>query len=122
MKTKFYILSLIKEGHRWQYTNLKGEEIKPRVYFSPAQWIIIFISVLLVYNLPNGLNNEFINFTITAFSIFIGLFLALIISIYDKFQKVDFSLKYNEIEKINLIETKNFFKQFTSLTSYTILI
>ncbi len=122
MKIKVFISFLIKEGHHWQYTNILGKEKKPKFFFNIAQWGIIVISFLFVYSLPKGLNNEFIDYTITAFSIFVGLFLALILSVYDKFQRIDFTIKYNEIEKIDLVKVKNFFKQFTAITTYCILL
>lgn len=122
MKINAFISFLIKEGHYWQYTDFLGKEKKPKFFFNIAQWSIIVISFLFVYSLPKGLNNEFIDYTITAFSIFVGLFLTLILSVYDKFQRIDFTIKYNEIEKIELIKVKNFFKQFTAITTYCILI
>ncbi|MBD9179631.1 MAG: hypothetical protein EGP82_10745 [Odoribacter splanchnicus] len=122
MKIKAYILFLIKKGHYWQYTNILGEGKRPKFFFNSAQWSIIVISFLFVYSLPKGLNNEFIDYTITAFSIFVGLFLALILSVYDKFQKINFAIRYNVLEKTDLIKIKNFFKQFTALTTYSILI
>ncbi|GEM_PF-509883 len=122
MKIKTFISFLIREGHYWQYTDILGKGKKPKFFFNIAQWNIIVVSFLFVFSLPKGLNNEFIDYAITAFSIFVGLFLALILTVYDKFQRIDFTIKYNDIEKIDLLKVKNFFKQFTAITTYCILI
>jgi hypothetical protein len=120
---KYYLSKLISDGHKWQYTDINGKVEKPRYYFSSIQWIIIIVSLISSYFLPKGFNNNFIGYIIASLSIFIGLFLTLILTIFDKFQKINFSKKeISEIERVSLIQTKNFFKQFTALTSYSILI
>lgn len=66
---------------------------------------------------------DFVGYIIAALSIFIGLFLSMIISIFDKFRTLDFAIQnMTESKRAVLIKTKNYFKQFTTLTTYAILI
>jgi hypothetical protein len=124
MNVKYYIVYLIKQGHIWQHTDINGITKTPKLVLSGLQWLILLFSISLLYILPKGFNKEFVGYIITALSLFVGLFLTLILSFYQKFQGFDFSntqeLPLNE--KIVLKQTRNYFIQFTSLTSYSILI
>lgn len=123
MNVKEYIYGLIIDAHKWQYTDINGFEDKPRLYFIKAQWAIIIMSILLQYFiLKEGLNKDFAGYFITALSIFVGLFLSLVIMVFDKFSNIDFGKAVSQTEKLNAIRSKNFFKQFTSLTSYSIML
>lgn len=124
MNVSIFLFDLIKQGHFWQYMDINGNGKKPKLFFIPAQIFAILIAILIpLFLLPKGFKMEFVGYIIASLSIFAGLFLSLIITVYDKFRNLDFSLaKDSEKEKVLLIKTKNFFKQFTSLTSYSILI
>ena len=124
MNVKHYLCNLINQGHFWQYTDVNGRGKKPKFYFLPFQWFALFLSIYItIYFLPTGFNETFVGYIIASLSIFVGLFLTLILTVYDKFQKIDFSLaKFNDIDQIELVRIKNFFKQFTSLTTYSILL
>lgn len=120
---KFYIFKLIKDGQFWQNIDLNGKEKKPKFFFSSIQLTFIAISIVWGIYSNNGVNNDFIGYSIAALSIFIGLFLTLLLSVFDKFKGIDFSkANKNDDVKIDLIRMKNFFKQFTALTSYSILL
>jgi len=122
MNVKDYLLSLIGEAHKWQYTDINGQEKVPKFYFLPVQWILLFISIVVSLSvMNNGISRDFAGYAITALSIFVGLFLSLILMVFDKFNSIDFS-KIRGEKQIYAIRTKNFFKQFTALTSYSILI
>lgn len=124
MNVKYYLCNLINQGHFWQHTDVNGNGQRPKFYFLPFQWLMIILSVFItLYYLPKGFNDTFVGYIIASLSIFVGLFLTLILTVYDKFQKIDFSLaRYKENDQIELIRLKNFFKQFTSLTTYSILL
>ncbi|AFL98169.1 hypothetical protein ACQ1Q1_08295 [Ornithobacterium rhinotracheale] len=121
---KYYIGRLISDGQKWQNMNINGKEVKPICYFSKIQFILIFISISMVFFVTkNGFNKDFIGYIIASLSIFIGLFLTLVLTIFDKFQKINFEqINLSDKDKIILIQRKNFFKQFTALTSYSILL
>lgn len=53
----------------------------------------LFISVLCVIFLPNGLNEEFIDYIKDIFAIFIGFFVTALALIYDKLNNQRFLLK-----------------------------
>ena len=130
--TKYYLTKLIKDGHKWQYTNINGLEKKPRFYFTRFQFLLLVISVFATYALKRGFNNDFISYVIAALSICVGLFLTLIISVFDKFvalklpevkkQIITDSGSLPDREKGGLIQKKNFFIQFTALTAYSIIL
>lgn len=129
---KYYLSRLIKAGHQWQYTDVNGIESKPKLYFTRIQWFIISATLIISYFMENGFSDDFVGYIISALSIFVGLFLTLIISVFDKFQKLNLKeLKDKENKgeivisakiKTSLIQRKNYFKQFSSLTSYSIII
>lgn len=50
-----------------------------------------------------------------------GLFLALIVIVYDKFKELDFNVETDE-DKINKLKSWNYLRQFNALTSYSIFI
>jgi hypothetical protein len=124
MNVKHYLIELIKQGHFWQYTDVNGHGKRPKMYFMNWQWVLIVLVVpLAIFILPNGFNETFVGYIIAALSIFVGLFLTLILTVFDKFQKIDFeSAKYSDKKGEEQIRIKNFFKQFSSLTAYSILL
>ncbi len=120
---KRYLVLLIREAHKWQNTDIAGNERKPKLWFSPLQWVFVLLSLIISYSSENFMKIDFIGYIIAALSIFIGLFLSMIISIFDKFRSLDFSSEnMSESKRAILIKTKNYFKQFTTLTTYAILI
>jgi len=120
---KDHLAVLISEGHRWQYLTIKKQLPKPKFYFSAIQFIFLSIALLGSLLLSNGFPKDFIGYVMASLSIFIGLFMTLILAVFDKFQKL---VVKNEPRtqrvKIFIVQRKNFFKQFTALTSYAILI
>lgn len=120
---KYYLGRLILDGHKWQNIDINGVESKPKYYYSRLQYLFIVLAIGSVFLLKNGFNKDFIGYMIASLSIFVGLFLTLILTVFDKFQKVNFDKpNLSEKEKVFLIQRKNFFKQFTALTSYSILL
>ncbi len=120
---KYYVKRLISDGHQWQNIDVNGKESIPKLYFSNIQWTMVGLSISGIFLIKNGFNKDFVGYIIASLSIFVGLFLTLILTVFDKFEKIDFGKRNkSEKEKTALIQRKNFFKQFTALTSYSILI
>lgn len=130
MNYKDNIRGLIADAHFYQYTgisdtlnNIKNE--KPKLYYTKIQWCFIVISILANYKLPKGFSIEFSGYVVSGMSLFVGLFFTFILTIYDKFQKIDFKQfsKAENEEKNKLgIRLKNYFKQITILSLYAILL
>lgn len=121
-----YIFRLIKDAHQWQERSLT-EEIEPtskvKYYFLPLQWWFLLISLLLVIFVRSAINKDLAGYIIAALSIFIGLYISLIMLVFDKFSSTDFKTDNKSLVcRIELLKKRNFFWQFTSLTSYCILV
>lgn len=114
---------LIKGGQEWQFISINGKETKPRFYFSDIQWVLIIISALSLVKLQGGLSREMIGYIISAFAISVSLFMSLLISIFDKFENTDLSKNGKTEEEVTrLVQKKNFFKRFISITSYLVVL
>ena len=125
MKSRNPIIKIVIDAHTWQKININGREKKLMLYFSNTQWVILFLGILFHFKFRLSLNTDFVGYAISALSIFTGLFLTLILSVYDKYHNIFFTIdvtKLNEEEKIELIQDKNYFKKFTVMMSYAILI
>ena len=88
----FYILNLISEGQKWQYQNATCTNTKPKLYFTTLQWIAILLASIFVLTNHSGLSTDIIDFLLSSLSIMTGLFLALIVIVYDKFKDLDFNV------------------------------
>jgi len=117
---KYYLTILIRDAHFWQRTDVSGNEIKIRFFFSLQKWIILLLSAILALFTPSFSDN-FIGYLLASFSIFIALFLQLIISIYSRYSEMIIDTS-TEHKKVFAVQIKNFSKQFTSIMSYAILI
>lgn len=117
---KHYLKILLIDGHFWQRTDVSGNERKYKYYFSGIQLSILVISIILAV-ITNSFSTDFIGYLLASFSIFIALFLQLIVSVYAKFADLTFDVS-TENKKVAAIQIKNFSKQFTSLMSYSIII
>ncbi len=114
---------LIKKGQEWQFIDINGNDEKPKYYFSDVQWVIIFICIGSQFQLTKGLSNDVVGYIMSAFSISVSLFMSLLVSIFDKFENTDLSLRNaTEEHEIRLVHKKNFFKRFISITSYLVIL
>lgn len=120
--TKEYIKRLINDGRKWQYTDIREREVKPRFYFTKIQWGIIMLSIVTTLLLKKGFPDSFVNYVMTALSIFVGLFLTLILTAFDKFKSLPKIERPTLNEQAYLKTRKTFFKQFTALTAYAIVL
>lgn len=109
------------EGQKWQYQNATCTNKRPKLYFTTLQWIAILLAVIFVLTNYTGLNTNIIDFLLSSLSIMTGLFLALIVVVYDKFKELDFNVEEDE-DKINKVKSWNYLRQFNALTSYSIFI
>jgi hypothetical protein len=117
------IKPLIIGGHKWQNIDINGKEEESILYFSNIQWILLILSSVILFQLDNGISKEIIGYIMSAFSISVSLFMTLLVSIFDKFEKTDFKIGENDqIEISRLIQKKNFFKRFISITSYLVVL
>jgi hypothetical protein len=120
---KRLLCPLIKGGHDWQFISLNGDRKPPKLYFSNIQWFLLLLSVLSLLKLKYGLSKDIIGYVISAFSISVSLFMSLLVSIFDKFEKTDFATYQKTEEEITrLKQKKNFFKRFISITSYLVVL
>ncbi len=120
---KNLIKPLIKGGHKWQSININGDDEQPKFYFSNIQWIILLISCLMLFKLTKGISKDIIGYVMSAFSISVSLFMSLLVSIFDKFENTKFETSSKtETDITRLIQKKNFFKRFISITSYLVVL
>lgn len=117
----YYILKLISEGHKWQYQNVTCTNKRPKLYFTVLQWIAILIAFIFVLSNNKGLSTDTIDTLLNSLSIMTGLFLALIVVVYDKFKELRFDAN-SDSEKINSLKSWNYLQQFNALASYAIFI
>ena len=117
----YYILKLITEGHKWQYQNATCTNKPPKFYFSVLQWIAILLAFIFTLTNNAGLSNDIIDTLLNSLSIMTGLFLALIVVVYDKFKELRFDAS-SDSGKINRLKSWNYLQQFNALASYAIFI
>lgn len=120
------IWRLRKEAREWRYKEINGDENHPYFLISIYQWMILFFSIGLVLYLEKGISQEFAGYTISALSLFVGIFFTFLITLYDKFKSIDFENEYNpNINVLNSAVGKQkvrFFKKVSNLTLYSALI
>lgn len=120
---KRILFPLIKGGIQWQFIDINGNEEKPKFFLSDIQWILLIGCIFINFKLDKGLSKDLIGYIMSAFSISVSLFISLLVSIFDKFENINFLEKnISEDDKIRLIQKKNFFKRFISITSYLIFL
>lgn len=117
---------LFSEGTAWEHKKiLPSENIRPRqilAYSWIKRCILAIPTICILLFLKNGFTTDFMNYVMTALSIFIGLFTNLIIILYQRFPKKGESQNVSHQEAINTIKIKNFIRQFTFVTGKNLLI
>jgi len=120
---KALLKPLIRSGHEWQATSINGVYKKPKFYLSNIQWFLFILGGLSLLRLPRGLSKDIIGYIMSAFAISVSLFMSLLVSIFDKFEKTKLEKdNAGELELARLIQKKNFFKRFISITSYLVVL
>ncbi len=116
------IAPLVKHGQKWQHISLNGKETPSKFYFSSVQLVIIIISLGINILLQHGLSKDLMGYIISAFSISVSLFMSLLVNIFDKFEKTNFdTTNASDEDVVRLVQKKNFFKKFISITSYLVV-
>jgi len=120
---KSLLKPLIKSGHEWQSIDINGRDRKPKAYFSNVQWVLLIIGILILIKLTKGFSKDIIGYIMSAFAISVSLFMSLLVSIFDKFEKTSFDTENKDDAGIvRLKQKKNFFKRFISITSYLVIL
>lgn len=114
----YYVLYLIREGHKWQYKDLNDLGKSPTLWFSFLQIIALITAGIFVIKKTAGFTDSTIEYMASTLSILIGLYLSLVIFINDKFKNV----KWDGLKDTEHIHTWAFYSQFNALASYSILI
>lgn len=121
---------LLKDAHVWEYAQIndtkdKLEKRKPKSYFTPAQWLLIAFAAVCVVLCPKGIDANFAGYIISGLSLFAGILFTLAVSLFDKFNRVDFT-QYKESVNADLYplgaRLKNYFKKSIVLTLYTAIL
>lgn len=121
---------LLEDAHAWEYTQIndntkKQKKKKPKLYFTPAQWLLIAIAAVCVVLCPKGIDTNFAGYIISGLSLFAGILFTLAVSLFDKFNNVDFT-QYKESVNSDLFplgaRLKNYFKMSIILTLYTAIL
>jgi len=128
---------LLREGTKWEYKELlekKGdrESLAPKERNSlfKKRLILLAFSIIACYFLNEGFNSNFTGYVIAGLSIFVGLFINLIIVLYQRYISTDTNLKNENAEqpkpdddkRLQNIKVKDFIRQFTFVTGKNILI
>lgn len=121
---------LLKEAHAWEYSQINDNkerqaERKPKLYFTPAQWLLIALAAVCVVLCPKGIDANFAGYIISGLSLFAGILFSLAVSLFDKFNNVNFT-QYKESVNADLYplgaRLKNYFKKSIILTLYTAIL
>lgn len=121
---------LLKDAHAWEYSQINDNkerqaERKPKLYFTPAQWLMIALAAVCVVLCPKGIDANFAGYIISGLSLFAGILFSLAVSLFDKFNNVNFT-QYKESVNADLYplgaRLKNYFKKSIILTLYTAIL
>lgn len=117
----YYLLVLIRDGHKWQRTNINGQQERRWLYFSILQFIALGISVLYVIQRKVGIDHDTIDYLLSSMSVMAGMFLALVVLVLERSEKTKYEAD-NQNEQSKKLKLWRFNRQFVSLTSYAVLI
>ncbi len=117
----FYLLILIRDAHKWQRTNINGQQEKKKLYFSCLQAFALCISVLCVIYKKVVIKPETIDYLLSSMSIMAGMFLALVVLVLEKSDKTSYEADCQN-EQSKKIKLWRFYRQFVTLMSYAVLI
>lgn len=130
MSFKENIVDLIKDSWKYQYSEINNsrkdnESNKPKLFFTYYQFIIIGLTIVFLFLAFKGFSTEFAGYAISGLSLFVGVFFTFVLTLYNKFQSVDFE-KYKEEVNVSLmpigVRLKNFYTKVTVLSLYSILL
>lgn len=117
----YYLLVLIRDGHKWQLTDINGQQERRWLYFSILQFIALGISALYVIHKKVGIDHDTIDYLLSSMSIMAGMFLALVVLVQERSEKTNYEAD-NQNEQSKKLKLWRFNRQFVTLTSYAVLI
>ena len=117
----YYLLVLIRDGHKWQRTNINGQQERRRLFFSILQFIALGISVLYVVQRKVGIDHDTIDYLLSSMSVMAGMFLALVVLVLERSENTNYEAT-NQNEQSKKLKLWRFNRQFVTLTSYAVLI
>lgn len=113
------ICRLIKDGYVLCNTDLNGKFRKPKLFLTLFQWGL-FLLAILFSSLKNWLCSDWISIVLTTLSILFGFGLNIVILFYDKYTLLNkITQGLNDEEKTKLIQLRNFYKKFISISFYS---
>ena len=125
------LFDLVSDAHKWEYTEINDNREssaakKPKCYYTTAQWILLILSVLIdVLRPSSSISENFAGYIISGLSLFVGLLFTIVVSLFDKFNNIDFK-EYNKNVNADLypkgVRLKNYFKKTIILTLYTAIL
>lgn len=130
MNIKTNLKDLIKDAYFEQYAGIADDrsEIsnkKPLCYFTKHQWVVIMLSIYSNFIITKGFDSEFAGYVITSLALFVGLLFNFIMTIYNRFNSINFNI-YKKCINEELypigVRLKNYFKKTTTLSLYAILL
>ena|SRR5690554_5478641 len=121
LKLSKYVKELYLKSFRYKRTDINGEIDKSCCSKYLMRLVFITISLIILFVVPKGYSNDFIEHISGILSILVGLFITTLIFSFEKFYtKKKISNRFNE--RLKDTQDYNFTKIFTNLTSYTILL
>lgn len=124
------LIDLIKKSHEYEYKEIaasreRNTELKPKFFFTKIQWVILFFSLIISVAIKGSIPSEFSGYIISGLALFVGVLFTFLITIYDKFNSIDFKqYHYNTSKEQYPIGTRliNYFKKITVLSLYATVI
>lgn len=120
-----YITNIKKNALKFEKTDLNGVVYQYFVKRHLRKIFSVIASILIIYYLQSGFNSDFIQYTSTILSIFIGLFATALIFSFDRFyQKTEKKILEKASAKKVLYQKKsyNYSKKFSYITGYNIIL
>lgn len=118
---RIFLKDIISEADRLQRFNIAGQKLTDNKY-TDSQKISFIIAVLGVSIFKYGFSNDFAGYVVSFLGIFIGLFASVMLSLYDKKDKlIENYIDKDKQDKARIKKIKNLFLQFTALVSFSVI-
>lgn len=117
-----YLTELRKDANRLERTNINNEEKKDFLSIYGMKILYTLIALFFLFFLKEGFSNDFVSFIASILSILVGLFITALIFSFDKFYNPSKKEYPNSMDKLWDTQSYNYYKKFSYLTSYTIVL
>lgn len=119
---RIFLKDIHSEAKRLQRFDIAGQKLTENK-FTDSQKISFLIAIAGTLIVKSGFTNEFAGYVISFLGIFIGLFSSVMLSLYDKKDKlIENYINKDTKDKARIKKIRNFFLQFTALVSYSIIV